>query len=199
MVDFFTALGAVAALIVVALFLSLGLILRALVRANRVARGRRSHAPLSWLASLRAPARLHRRLRRAVGVAEFAVGTVAPAGVVLRDVAGELVERAVTLDDYLVAAQGLYPVARLPRIAQLTKDVREVEMSAARLHQLSCEWRRCLDLTATPLDPAIPDMHQRLDAVETALRELSATPPFPSQAPLPPTPTAAVQKASHHR
>jgi hypothetical protein len=174
--DFLTAVGIIALLAFTTVVVVLALMARSLVRANRVAPKRRTAAPLSWLVSPRAPARLHRRLRRAVGVSGFAVGTIAPAALPLRDVAGELVERAVTVDDWVVAAHGLYPVARTVRLAQLTAEVRQVEMSAARLHQLSCDWRRCLDQAAASVSLPLPDLHQRLDAVEAALRDLPVTP-----------------------
>ncbi len=151
------------------------LVMRSLIRANRVAPGRRSPAPLSWLVSPRLPARLHRRLRRAVRIASFATGTVAPAALPLREVAADLVARAVVLDDWLVAADGLHLGARMPRLAQLAAEVRELEVSAARHHQVSCEWRRCLDQAAAAMAVPPPDVHQRLDAVEAALRELPST------------------------
>jgi hypothetical protein len=171
-------------MIVAAMAATFALTMRALVRANRVATGRRSSAPLSWLASLAAPARLHRRLRRAMGVAEVAVGSVAPAALVLGDVAGELVERAVTLDHWLVAANGLYPVARRDRMVELSREVREIEVSAARLHQLSCDWRRSLDHATASGDTSLPDWHQRLDAVEAALRDLRTGSALPIEAKL---------------
>lgn len=157
--------------------LSVALLMRALIRANRVAPGRRSAAPLTWLVSPGYPARLHRRLRRAVAVCNFAVGTVAPAAVPLRDVASELTARAASLDDWIVAAQGLHTLARRPRLAQLTAEVREIETSAARLHNVSGDWRRILHQQTGAAVP-LPDLHQRLDAVEAALQELPG--PFPA-------------------
>jgi hypothetical protein len=174
--NFLTALAVVALVIGAALAVGTTLAMRALIRANRVASGRRSAAPLSWLASPRAPARLHRRLQRAVRVSDFAVGSLAPAAVPLRDVARELVERAVGVDDWLVAAYGLHPQARRFRLAQLSDEVREIEMAAARLHQISADWRRCLDQATASQGLPLPDLHQRLDAVEAALRDLAPAP-----------------------
>jgi hypothetical protein len=124
--DFLTALGIVALVVGVAAAVGLALTMRALIRANRVAPGRRTSAPLSWLVSPRATARLHRRLQRAVRVSDFAVGSVAPAATPLADVARELTSRAVGIDDWLVAAHGLYPHARRARMFQLTAEVRQV-------------------------------------------------------------------------
>jgi hypothetical protein len=183
--EFFEALGLVAVVVVVGLAVGVALTMRALIRANRVAPGRRSAAPLSWLVSPRASARLHRRLRRAAGVADVAVVSLAPAAVTLRDVAGELVARATTIDDWLVAAQGLHPVARRSRLAQLSAEVHEVEGSAARLHQLSCDWRRCLDEATAGRGLALPTLDQRLDSVEAALRELAVPRGSASPSPAP--------------
>jgi FAD/FMN-containing dehydrogenase len=176
----FKALVLVALLVLTTLAVGSALVMRSLIRANRVAPGRRSAAPLSWLASPRRAPRLHRRLRRAVAASNFAVGTMAPAAVPLCEVAGELVQRAVSLDDWLVATLGLHLAARRYRLAQLTAEVREIEVSAARLHQLSSDWRRCLDQATEETAIPLPDLHQRLDAVEAALREL---PPAPSLTP----------------
>ncbi len=178
-------LGVLTFLFFASVGVGLALVIRALGRANRVASGRRSAAPLSWLASPRAPARFHRRLRRAVGAAEFSVGSLAPAAVPLRDVAGELVGRAVAIDDCLVAAGALHPAARRPRLLQLASEVREVEGSAARLHQISSDWRRCLDQATASVPVPPPDLHQRLDAVEAALRELPTPPPVAPDLPAP--------------
>jgi hypothetical protein len=116
-------------------------------------------------------------------VSDFSVRTVAPAAVALREVAGELTVRAASLDDWLVATQGLHPIARRPRLAQLTAEVRDVEAGAARVHQLSAEWRRSLDQASGVGAAPLPDLHQRLDAVEAALREL----PTAAAAPIGPT------------
>jgi hypothetical protein len=173
--DFFKALGVIAVIAVASMALSVALLMRALIRANRVAPGRHSAAPLTWLVSPRLAARLHRRLRRAVAVSAFATGTVAPAAVPLREVAAGLAGRAVSLDDWLVAADGLHPVARRPRLAQLTAEVREIETGAARLHNISGDWRRSLDHATVGIAP-LPDLHERLDAVEAALQELTPAP-----------------------
>lgn len=126
------------------------------------------------------PARLHRRLRRAVTVANLSAG-MAPAAFTLRDVAGELVARAVAIDDVLVAAYGLQGEVRRPRLVRLSADVHEIEVSAARLHQLSDDWRRYLDQSVSPTAMALPTLQERLDSVEAALNEL----PSPVAAPPP--------------
>ncbi|HEX3426853.1 MAG TPA: hypothetical protein VHT30_12025 [Acidimicrobiales bacterium] len=146
------------------------LAVRAVFRANRVSRRHKSAAPITWLVSLGGPARLHRRLRRAVATAELAANAVAPAALPLRDVAAELTSRAIAADQWLVTARALHPEAQRFRMTELAHEVREIEVSAARLHGLAFEWRRSIDNAVASL-PA-PDLHQRLDAVEAALREL---------------------------
>jgi len=169
--DFLRALAVTALLGLVTIGVAVALAMRALLRANRVSRNRPTAAPLSWLVSPRLAARLHRRLRRAVITSNLVVGTLAPGALPLRQVAEDLVAQAVVVDDWLVAADGLHPAGRRPRLAQLAGEVREVETSAARLHHLAYDWRRCVDQVAD-LPVLRPDLHQRLDAVEAALRDL---------------------------
>lgn len=175
MADFFKALLVVDILIIATFAVAAALVLRKLTRANRVAPGRKSAAPLSWLASPRAPARLHRRLRRAVAAANLSVA-VAPAAVALLDVAGELTARAVKIDDCLVAANALHPQVRRPRLYELAAEIREIEQSTGRLHRLSSDWCRQLDQASATMALPLPDLHERLDAVEAALRELPTAP-----------------------
>lgn len=152
------------------------LLLRRLDRANRVVPCRSSHAPIGWLWSWRQPARLHRRLRRAAQVAELAVtplrrGDAPPS--TLHDVAGELVARAGTVDDWLVAASRLDRYWGQGRLAELSVEVRDLERSAYRLQLVSAEWRARFDRAAQGAVPP-PNLHERLDAVEAALQELPA-------------------------
>jgi hypothetical protein len=182
MADILIALAILAAAMVAAMVTGAFLLRRALVRANRITRGRRSAAPLTWLWSWRLPARLHRRLRRAAQVAELAVLPLAPdtrrrravppaATTPLHEVAAELVNRAVAVDDWVVSAGRLHPSRARPALAQLVAEVSGVEASCYRLQRVSAEWRSSLD-RATSLPPAFPDVHERLDAVEAALAEL---------------------------
>ncbi|MGH9124242.1 MAG: hypothetical protein ACRDZ8_05880 [Acidimicrobiales bacterium] len=179
MVDLLKAVAVLALVVLLSFGVVVALTMRALTRANRVSRKRPSGAPLSWLISPRAPARLHRRLRRAVDASNVVVVSLAPGAVPLRQVAEELVARAVVVDDWLVAADGIHPAGRSPRLTQLAGEVREIETSAARLHHLGYDWRRSVDQAAALQVPP-PDLHQRLDAVEAALRDLptiATTPP----------------------
>lgn len=173
--EFFEVVGGAVVALVVVFAIAVALLMRRLTRANRVAPGRRSAAPLIWLVSPGVPARLHRRLRRAVSATTMSAA-MAPAAQALQDVAGELVSRAVTVDDYLVAAFALHPELRRPQLVRLSADVREIEGSAARLHQLSGDWRRSLDHAAAPAALPPSTLHERLDAVEATLRELPTAP-----------------------
>jgi hypothetical protein len=62
----------------------------------------------------------------------------------------------------------------------MAAEVREVEVAAARLHHVCGEWRRCLDHAGGAAAVAPPDLHQWLDAVEAALRELPGAPSAPA-------------------
>lgn len=183
MADVLIALAVVAALMMAAMLTGVALLVRSLVRANRVTRSRRSAAPISWLWSWRLPARLHRRLRRAAQAAELATRSLtlpagdrrsrrAPASTPLHEVADDLVARAVVIDDWVVSASRLHPHRARPALAQLATEVSAVEASVHRLHLVSADWRSSLDRAAGAFLVPPPDVHERLDAVEAALREL---------------------------
>ena len=100
---------------------------------------------------------------------------ISPAAQTLQDVAGELVGRAASTDDCLVAVNALHPAVRRAHLTQLTAAVREIELSTGRLHRLSSDWRLRLDQAAASAMP-FPDLHERMDSVEAALRELPHPP-----------------------
>jgi hypothetical protein len=159
---FFLSLGAAAAT-------GWALTLRSLRRANRVAPVRRSRAPLAWLWSWRKPARLHRRLRRAVQSSAAVAG-----GPSLQSLAAEIAQRAAALDDELVATSGIHPAWRSQLMASLTDGVRDLERSAFHLNRLAAEWRARIHQLA--LSEAVPplDLRSRLEAHEAALAEVTA-------------------------
>lgn len=129
---------------------------------NRVAPGVRSTAPLAWLWSPRAAARLHRRLRRSVLGAHATLG---PSGS-FAELAREVEARAVSLDAELVVADRSPLPARTRLVADLRDEVREIEALNQRLVAMSRTRRG--DLAA---------VRERLDALDAALRELDAPPP----------------------
>ena len=128
---------------------------------NRVVPEVRSPAPLGWLWSPRAAARLHRRLRGSVLSARMALdGSFA-------DLAREVEERAVALDRQLVAADRARLPARTRLVADLRDEVAQVEALDQRLVSMARTSRSRSDLSA---------VRERLDALDAALRELDAPP-----------------------
>lgn len=193
MADFLLVLGGLALVAVTTVVIVLLAIVRKVNRANQVAPGRPSPAPLTWLASPGAPARCHRRLRRAVTTADVSTRRIAPAAVALADVAREITARAVAVDDALVAASGLHPAARRRRMADLAAEVRDIEACAARLHLVSGDWRRLHDQAVGAMSVPPPNLHERLDAVEAALRELPSVTGMPAPQ-MPPARRAVVTR-----
>lgn len=153
------------------------LTVRSLRRANRVVAGRRTAAPISWLWSWREPARLHRRLRRAVSVAQTAVAPPVPppggrrrssAPSPLSALADELAGQAAAVDDRLVAAGRMRSL--MPALA---REVHEVERSAWRLSGLASAWRTQVHQAALTEGTGVLDFGSRLDAFEAAMAALS--------------------------
>jgi hypothetical protein len=163
-VIFFLVLGAATAV-------GIGLTLRALHRANRVTASKRSRAPLAWLWSWREPARLHRRLRRAVQSSGMVVVAGASS---LQSLAAEIAERAATVDDELVETSRLHPFWRRQVMVSLTSEVRELERSAFQLNRLMADWRARIHQLA--LSEAVPplDLQSRIQAIDAALAEVTA-------------------------
>ncbi|MDP9074779.1 MAG: hypothetical protein M3N98_11510, partial [Actinomycetota bacterium] len=91
----------------------------------------------------------------------------------LHDVAADLTQRAVAVDDCLVAASRLPRPWGQRRVAELAGEVRELEAITFRLVQMTGQWRISLDQAVQPVLPP-PDLRDRLDAVEAALQELPA-------------------------
>jgi hypothetical protein len=143
----------------------------ALRRANRVSPDRRSHAPLTWLWSLREPARLHRRLRRAVQSCCLSVATGAPT---LRSLADEVAGRAGRIDDELAATSHIRWAWRGPLMARLSEAVREIERSALQLNRLATEWRTGLHQVALSESQPDLDLGSRMAAAHAALAEVTA-------------------------
>jgi hypothetical protein len=154
------------------------LIGRTVWRTNRVAPDRPTNAPISWLFSPREPARLHRRLRRAVQLTQGAVAPLRsnpkrrqksqPAESPLVEVADDLIAQACQLDDRLAH---LAP----PWRREMTAAVADVEAAAIRLCRVAASWqmeiRRAAELPGPSLGPL--ELRARLDAVEAALAELT--------------------------
>jgi hypothetical protein len=159
---------------------------RSVRRANRVHPDRRSAAPLRWLYSLREPARLHRRLRRAVSLARSAVAAQQPPahrrrkadeGGALSGMADELAQRAAAIDDQLVWAASIHRRWRRQTMLSLAREVADVETGAWRLARLAQVWRAQLHQAALVESSPPLDLGSRLDAFEAAMAELSRVSP----------------------
>jgi hypothetical protein len=141
-------------------------------RRNRFGRHDRIVAPLHWLYSPGEAPRLHRRLLNAVATGRRAATVVdegrgSPSGLV--ELANQLEVQAGSVDDGLILASRLSATARLRLIAELRPAVREAEAIAERLVRIAIGSRNgwgqdFLDTTR---------LHDRLDALEQAHREIS--------------------------
>lgn len=104
-------------------------------RRNRVVRNVRSSAPLAWLCSPVAPARLHRRLRRAVLVAEAAAQRDHSGAVV--ELKSQLADEALLVDAELVRIGGLPRHARRRSLTDASRRTVTIEATAVRLSSLT--------------------------------------------------------------
>jgi hypothetical protein len=156
-------------------------LVRRLHRANRLAPGRPTGAPTTWLWSLRRCALLHRRLRAVCQAARSSSDPPASsyrrrrsrqqASSPLNRVARDVVEQALALDSRLVAADRLSGPWKRRAVAGLAVEVGRLEASAVRLRGLAEAWHDYLE-SAGPV--ATVDLRDQLDAVEAALGELGA-------------------------
>jgi hypothetical protein len=177
--EFLTAVAVATLVVMITAAIGCWLLARRFVRANRVVPDRRSPAPLTWLWSWGTPARLHRRLRRAVQVVTYVMAPfrlpprgqrrpAPPADLV--GIANELVMRAADLDDRLVVASGLAAGWRGRLLREIGAGVNEVEASVSHLERVAIAWHAEFGAagTAEPLD-----LRSRLGALESALAEIA--------------------------
>jgi len=110
-----------------------------LARANRVSPAVRSAAPIRWLWSPNRAARLHRRLRTAVALIHLAPSRKVHANPSLSvdELRRDLEHQAVELDGHLVVAWCHPRSHRRGLLANLERQVLEVEALAVRLSALS--------------------------------------------------------------
>jgi hypothetical protein len=142
-------------------------------RRNRVVPRVRTRAPLMWLWSLSAPARAHRRLRRAIAATRAAVGQGAEAGLAvdgLADCVDELQRLAVEADGRLVVAARFNPAVRRAMLRGLRPEIDEIELLGARVaatvvSRAGAREERLADVVAR--------VTERLDALDAAHLELS--------------------------
>ncbi len=171
--DLLMGLSVVFLVVMTATAIGAWLLWRRLVRANRVVPGRRSPAPLSWLWSWRAAARLHRRLRRAMQVAGYLMVPFESApDADLVGVADTLAARSAHLDERLVAVSVMAPPWRGKLLRELSAAVAEVESSVCHLERVAVAWRTEIH-TAAAWEPLPPlDLRSRLGAIEEALADV---------------------------
>lgn len=162
------AMGVTAALAVV---LAVVLTRRALERRNRVSPATPSAAPASWLGAPSAPARLHRRLRAAVAVAQ-AAAAAAPDSEHVVDNARALEQQAVALDARIVAVGRIAAKQRKQHLAPLVAEVTKVETAASTLsvHAVQAQAPLLAAGQSSPMD----ELYERIEAMEAARREVSA-------------------------
>ncbi|MGI8793046.1 MAG: hypothetical protein ACR2H3_07710 [Acidimicrobiales bacterium] len=153
----------VALIVIVALFI----VVRTVRRSSRVVPEVRGPAPLSWQASVRRPARLHRRLQQSVSSVRLALDA-STTSLDLQSLVAELESHACALDEQLVLA------ARAPS-AQRGRLLNELDGESAALSEAA---RRIIQLARQPDggQRAIDRIADRLDALDAALHELDGQP-----------------------
>lgn len=138
---------------------------RAVTDANQLIPGRPTHAPRSWALSHDPEARLHRRLRDAMG-ALYAVNAVdTGTTIVLR---ADLEQTALDLDDHLVAVAQLAPSHRDELLATITTTVQSIEAAVARYAAAATM------ADATTLEADLATVQRHLDVTREVQRRLTA-------------------------
>jgi hypothetical protein len=158
MSELLVALFSIGAVITVAVIIPIVAVRWRLRRRNRVHPKVPSPAPLRWLVTPSAPARLHRRLQTTVRVASVHTGRQVPLAVA---------EHAVELDRRVVLAARQPFGVRGPALRSLVAEADELDRLAMAI-------RRPLDIEAVgdPLErlSTLAEAHAELDAVDHTLR-----------------------------
>ena len=134
----------------------------------------RSAAPVGWLWSMRAPARAHRRLRRALRGARGALAQGASNGMAVDGLSGcleELEAHALAVDDQIIVAARFAPVIRRSMLKGLRPEVTEIELLSARVaatvvSRTALHEKRLADVRSR--------IAERLDALDAASAEIAA-------------------------
>lgn len=173
MPEFFAGLLGKLAIAGLVLAMLATLVLSRLRRRLRVSPGVRSTAPLRWLASVSAPARLHRRLQGVVRSVRTATRSkrrrprhAEPS--VAERLAADTEREAVSIDRRLVAAAELGPAERRRALAPLADDVARLEAVAHRVIGLVGRDVPSSGLVASTLD----DLDDRVTRMERAHDEV---------------------------
>jgi hypothetical protein len=164
--------GVLLVIFVIAPLVTSFLLLRKLARSNRISPSIPTLAPTTWLVVPERPARLHRRLRRSVGMANAAAAPHASkkgrATSTIPDLVDDLQRRACLVDNELVVAARAKGPLRWSMLNELERQIDEVEALATRIAGLSSAW------AASPIPAGLEAINDRLTAMETAMHEVTA-------------------------
>ncbi len=150
----------------------------ALRRRLRIHPKRKSAVPSHWLASPRAPARAHRRLRAATAQARFEVAslnrglpnTADPARLV--DALDELHQRAHELEQILLSAARVPLASRKTAMAAAWGELYRLEQRATLVASATTAWRQTvLGSQSLDVQPDMATLDERLEGVAALLAE----------------------------
>lgn len=158
----------------------IGMVRYRIVRRHRVSPGTPTAAPLTWLASPQAAARLHRRLSRALGVARDAVERTTPkrrlarkpAPSALAPLVTNLEREALAIDEHLTLVQRLATQERRRLLVHLDGQVREVEGLAGRIAMLGARAAEPAQRIDDP--PALRELAVQVEQLEAGRLETEA-------------------------
>ena len=151
---------------------SIAALLWSLRRRNRVSATAKTPAPVTWLVSPRAPARMHRRLRNALTSARVAYApAVGEAHPQLPDLALTLEREAVLTDELLVAASTTPRPHRRRSLQPLQAQVTEIERLA---HQIAHTARRAGPSAVPQAADGLREVADQLEALRAAQAEVEA-------------------------
>lgn len=175
-------------------------LLYSLRRRNRVAATVKSPAPVTWLVSPRAPARMHRRLRNALTSARVAYApAVGEAHPQLPDLALTLEREAVITDQLLVAASTSPRPHRRQSLRPLQAQVAEIERLA---QQIAHTARRAGPAAIPQAADGLRDVADQLEALRAAQQEVEDVDRliqgYPTHPPAVPTPAGATGGEAVH-
>lgn len=171
--------------VLTAVLAMVGVIRSRLRRRHRVDPRVPSPVPLIWVMAPNAPARLHRRLCKAMVVARQALAQVAarPQGLRLRRrkvapsplaaLVADLQREAVAIDEHLALAARFAPAQRRHLVQQLGGQVFDVEQLAARIALLGV--RAAAPAIRIEDQPAIAELEAQVDQLEAARAVIETT------------------------
>ena len=141
-------------------------------RRNRVSPSVRSEAPVLWLWSPTRPARLHRRLQKAVAAARYGLGLghrrrARSSSEQLQELVDDLERQAVAVDRQVVVASRCPATVRNRLLRALSDQTSDIEHLVERVLEAASA------AAGDPPPAALARMGERLDALESARDELA--------------------------